>query len=137
MANGLSEMALRVLDVLEESRTENVFAMLNSIVETKGDESEIRALQDALVELAGRDLILMGTVSLHPRRPAKLDKGGSLELIAGLTTLFRFERGDPHWTLSKGDIKTERIPAIFVTEAGLAIGDHLMRTRPYLWWRQA
>lgn len=132
----LSEMALRVLAVLEEPQKENVFPMLNTIIDSNGAEEEVILLQGALKELTENDLVLMGMEAFYPRNPEKLDKAKSLSLIANLPEWFRFETDGSYWTLANGDIRKERTPEIYATASGLEVGDRIMQTRDHQWWRR-
>lgn len=132
----LTETEQRVLAELEEFWEENVFAMLNTIVDPTGDPSEVAMLQQALRGLVERDYVVMGFEGFVPRNPEKLGSEASLELVAKLGDWFKFDLADPHWTLSKGDIKKERIPAIFSTAAGREKASEVLNERGYQWWRK-
>ncbi len=131
----LTEMEQRVLAELEEFWEENVFAMLNTIIDPTGDAHEVVLLQQALQDLVGRDDIIMGLEGFAPRNPEELGKSASLELLSSLGDWFRFDAADPHWTLSKGDIKKERVPVIYSTVAGRKKAVEILRRRGYQWWR--
>jgi hypothetical protein len=131
----LTEMEQRVLAELEELWEENVFAMLNTIVDPTGDAHEVALLQRALQGLVERDYVTMGLEGFAPRNPEELGKSASLELLAGLDKWFRFDVADPHWTLRRGDIKKERIPVIYMTEAGRQKASEILTQRGYQWWR--
>jgi hypothetical protein len=131
----LTEMEQRVLAELEEFWKENVFAMLNTIFDPTGDEREVTLLQEALRSLVERDYILMGLEGFFPSNPEKFTKSASLQLLSNLEGWFKFDSQDPHWTLSKGDIKKERIPMIFSTPAGRQKAGEILTQRGYQWWR--
>jgi hypothetical protein len=132
----LTEMEQRVLAELEEFWEENVFSMLNTIVDPTGDASEAAMLQQALKGLVERGYVVMGFEGFVPRNPEKLGTKESLELVANLGDWFTFDVADPHWTLSKGDIKKERIPVIFSTAAARQKASEILNERGYQWWRQ-
>ena len=131
----LTEMEQRVLAELEEFWEENVFAMLNTIIEPTGDIQEVVSLQSALMDLVERDYAVMGTEGFVPSEPERLGKQASLDLLTRLGEWFRFDREDLHWTLSKGDIKKERIPVIFSTVMGRNKAVEILTERGYQWWR--
>lgn len=131
----LTETEQRVLAVLEECWEENVFAMLNTIIEPAGDDREVLAFQQALQTLVERDYVTMGLEGFVPSNPEKFEKKASLELIRNLEVWFRFGPGDAYWTLSKGDIKKERIPVIYSTAAGRRKASEILMERGYQWWR--
>lgn len=131
----LTEMEQRVLSELEEFWEENVFAMLNTIIEPAGDAREVASLQQALRGLVERDYVVMGLQGFSPREQEKLERRTSLDLISDLGNWFRFDLVDADWTLSKGDIKKERIPAIYSTAAGRQKAIEILEQRGYQWWR--
>ena len=132
----LTEMEQRVLPELEEFWEENVFAMLNTIIDPTGDTGEVALLQQALAGLAERDYIIMGFESSFPRNRERLSTVASLGLISRLHEWFRFDLEDPHWTLRKGDIKKDRVPMIYSTESGREKAFEILDQRGYQWWRQ-
>lgn len=131
----LTEIEQRVLAELEEAWEQNVFAMLNAIIDPTGDAREVVQLEDALRNLVERDYVVMGLEGFAPRNPEELSKPASLELISGLNDWFRFDPADPHWTLSRGDIKRERIPVIYLIAAGQEKAVQILTQRGYQWWR--
>jgi hypothetical protein len=131
----MTEMEQRVLAELEECWDQNVFTMLNTIIQPAGDAQEVAAFQQSLVGLVERDYIVMGLEAFHPREIEKFDKMASQELLASLGDWFKFDAADPHWTLAKGDIKKERIPIILSTASGRQKADEILRERGYQWWR--
>jgi hypothetical protein len=133
----LLELEQRVLAELEELWEENIFAMLNTVMDPTGDVQEVALLQQALRNLVERDYITMGLEGFAPRNPEELEKPVALELLSSLGDWFRFDTADPHWTLSKGDIKKERIPVIFSTAAGRQKAAEILTERGYKWWRRS
>lgn len=130
------EMEQRILAVLHESWQENIFALLNTIIEPRGDPQEPILLQHALKTLLEREHIQLGLEGFVPRNPERFSGENSLKLIADLSDWFNFDRGDPHWTLARGDIKKERIPIVYVTESGRQLAHEIQMTRGYQWWRK-
>ena len=76
----LTEMEQRILAELEEAWRQNVFSMLNTIIDPAGDVQEVAVLQQALGELAERDYVVMAIEGFSPRNPQELGKAASLEL---------------------------------------------------------
>ena len=72
----LTEMEQRVLSELEEFWEENVFAMLNTIIEPAGDAREVALLQQALRGLVERDYVVMGLQGFSLQESKKNLKGG-------------------------------------------------------------
>ena len=132
----LTEMEQRIVAELEEAWEQNVFSMLNTIVDPTGEAQEVASLQQALQRLVERDYVAIGLEGVARRNQEELEKSASLELISKLGDWFRFDSADPHWTLSKGDIKTERIPVIYLIAAGQQKAVEILTERGYRWWRQ-
>jgi hypothetical protein len=135
MTIDLTEMEQRVFAELEECGEQNVFAMLNTIIDPTGDAAEVILLRQAVQALVERDYVIMGLEGFAPRHPEELGKTASLELLSKLDNWFRFDAEDPHWTLSTGDIKKERIPAVYSTDAGHQKAVEILTQRGYQWWR--
>ena len=131
----LTEMEQRVLAELEEFWEENVFAMLNTIIDPTGDAQEVVLLQQALKGLVERDYVVMGYEGFVPSDPEMLGKDASLGLVSKLGGWFKFNLAGSLWTLSKGDIKKERIPMIFSTAAAREKVFEILDGRGYQWWR--
>lgn len=132
----LTEIEQRVLAELQEFWVENVFSMINTIFDPTGDPSEVALLQQALKGLVERDCVVIGFEGFVPRDPEKLGKEQSLELVSNLGDWFRFDSANSFWTLSKGDIKKERIPAIFSNSEAREKAFDILEERGYQWWRQ-
>src|SRR5215470_7772715 len=111
----LTEMEQRVLAELEEVWEQNIFSMLNTIIDPKGDPGEVETSQDALKGLVERDYVTMGYEGFVPKDPEELSKDASLALVSHLADWFRFDAGTSFWTLSKGDFRKARYPVIFST----------------------
>src|SRR6476660_4134378 len=114
----LTETEQRILAELEEAWRQNVFSMINTIVDPTGDVGEVVMLRQALGELVERDYVVMAIEGFAPRNPQELGKSASLELLSGLSDWFRFDPLDPHWTLCRGDFRKDRYPVIVSTAAG-------------------
>jgi hypothetical protein len=98
----LTEMEQRVLSELEEFWEENVFAMLNTIIEPAGDAREVALLQQALRGLVERDYVVMGLQGFSPREQEKLERRTSLDLISDLGNWFRFDFGRCRLDIEQG-----------------------------------
>jgi hypothetical protein len=131
----LSEMEQRVLAELEEAWRQNVFSMLNTIIDTTGDAQEVTLLQQALQGLVERDYAIMALEGFTPRNPEEFGKSASLELLSRLRDWFRYDAEDPHWTLSRGDFRKERYPVIASTVAGRQKAAEILKQRGHKWWR--
>ena len=85
----LTETEQRVLAELDEFWEENVFTMLNTIVEPRGDRQEVPLFQKALHGLVERDYVVMGLEGVARRDQEELGKSPSLDLIAEPATRAR------------------------------------------------
>jgi hypothetical protein len=132
----LTEMQQRIVAELEEAWEQNVFSMLNTIIDPTGDAREVSSFQQALQGLIERDHVIMGLEGVARRSQEELGKSASLELISNLGDWFRFDTADSHWTLSKGDFRKERIPMIYLSSAGQQKAVAILTQRGYQWWRQ-
>ena len=131
----LTEVEQRVLAELEEVWEQNIYTMLNTIIEPKGDPGEVEALQEALKGLVKRGFVTVGFEEFSPRNQAKLDKQAALELVSHLGDWFRFDAGTSFWTLSKGDFREVRYPVIFSTAEAREKAFQILDERGYQWWR--
>jgi hypothetical protein len=132
----LTEMEQRVIAELEEVWEQNIFSMLNTIVDPNGDVGEVAMLQEALKGLVERGFVAMGLEQFSPREQVKLDKQAALELVSHLGEWFRFDAETSFWTLSKGDFREVRYPVIFSTAEAREKAFQILDNRGYQWWRQ-
>ncbi|MBX9592508.1 MAG: hypothetical protein K2X43_24740 [Hyphomonadaceae bacterium] len=132
----LTEVEQRVLAELEEVWEQNIFTMLNTIIEPKGDPTEVEALQEALNGLVERGFVAVGLEEFSPRKQTTLDKQAALELVSRLRDWFRFDAATSFWTLSKGDFREVRYPVIFSTAEAREKAFQILDERGYQWWRQ-
>lgn len=131
----LTEMEQRVLAELEEVWEQNIFTMLNTIVDPKGNAREIAEFQQALEGLIGQGYVAIGLEQFSPREQTKLEKQAALELVFNLADWFRFDAASSYWTLSKGDFRKERYPVIFSTAEARERAFEILTERGYQWWR--
>jgi hypothetical protein len=132
----LTEMEQRVLAELEEVWEQNIFTMLNTIVDPSGDAQEIAVFQQALEGLIEHGYVVMGLERFSPREQTKLEKQAALELVSKLADWFRFDAATSYWTLSKGDFRKEPYPVVFSTTEARDIAFQILDERGYQWWRQ-
>lgn len=132
----LTEMEQRVLAELEEVWEQNIFSMLNTIVDPKGDPGEVELLQQAINSLLERSLVAIGLEQFSPREQTKLDKQAALELVSHFGEWFRFDTETSFWTLSKGDFREMRYPVIFSTREAREKAFEILDERGYQWWRR-
>lgn len=130
-----TEMEQRVIAELEEVWEQNIFSMLNTIVDPSGDPGEVGMLQEALKSLVERGFVAMGLEEFSPREQTKLDKQAALELVSRLGEWFRFDAETSFWTLSKGDFREVRYPVILSTAETREKAFQILDSRGYQWWR--
>ena len=131
----LSELGQRILAELEEFREENIFAMLNTVLDPAGMSQEINDLEHALFELAATGLVVMGYERRAFNDHLRLDKSLSLELISSMAAWFRFDASRSCWTIRTGDLRRTDLPMIFLTETGLLEANSILDEKGYQWWR--
>ena len=129
------ELSHRVLAELNEAWTENIFAMLNTIIEPTGQPAEVAAFTDALKSLVNKELALLAVEAFFPANPEPRTKIQSLDMLAKLGDWFTFDHKRTCWTLRNGELTKARIPVIKVTSLGRDVGWKLLEQNGYQWWR--
>lgn len=130
------ELSQRILALLEEFGEENIFAMINSIMDPTGATKEVTVFANALQRLLNEEYVTMAYSTFGPRTVTDLEESDAVALLADLRKWFRFDDSDPHWTLASGDIRRERIPEICLTDDGRARSVEILTARGVEWWRQ-
>ena len=131
----LSEISQRVVAELEEQGWDNVYSLLNTVVEPTGDLNELSLFRQALDQIVREKLGIITMEHFFPRDPQPLTTPQSLELIAALEDWFMYDLEDPHWTLKVGDILKTRLPILNLTPQGLKQSEAILHRRGYQWWR--
>ena len=134
MSKELQEMAQRTLAELEEFWRENVFALLNSIVEPRDDFSQVAEFKDALKNLVDNEYIVINYTEINNEIENK-DESESRHLADNLQEWFRFDEGRAVWTLRSGDLGSTRIPQVLLTPLGKGRARAILTERGYQWWR--
>jgi hypothetical protein len=136
MTPSATELGDRVLATLEEAHIDNVFAILNTVIDPHGGIDEVEAFVIATRNLFDRGLIEMGYRHVMPHwREEVFAADRTAQLIAELQAWFAFDRGTGYWTTSRGEIRNTSIPFILLTSAGLTESGRLLDERGYEWWR--
>ncbi len=131
----LNEYAQRILSELEEAGQENVFAMLNTIIEPGGAEAEVEGFKELLSLLMDRGLITLGMSAFGRRTSKELEPRESPNLNAELQRWFRFDNRRNIWTLKDGILPSTSIPEIYLTPEGRQMSEAILVARGYQWWR--
>jgi hypothetical protein len=131
----LPESAQRVLAELEEARHDNIFALLNTIVDPTGEPTEPSYMQEALQHLLAANLVVLSLEDFHPRKVRTLKHAAAMGLVSQLPDWFRFDVSRGVWTLGNGDMRRDPCPAITLTDAGYARSVQILERRGYQWWR--
>ena len=135
----LSELEMRILSELEELWNENVPAMMNTVMKTTGNMSEVAQIQEALRNLLRQDLIEMHLSSI-PSGFVRQSSDEAADLIDGLSTHLNFVEESRYWTddrMSGPPYFQIPVPEIVRTEKGREKGFELLDERGYQWWRNA
>jgi hypothetical protein len=130
----LDEFEQRVLAELDEVWEDNVFSLLNSILDPTGEGSEVRTFVDAVASLIARDMVVLGWQSFYPSNTELLSKSASTALISALAEMFEFRQSDQHWGWRDGDMKVQRYPIVCATEKGHEWGRGFLNARGFRWW---
>jgi hypothetical protein len=129
------EQSQRILAYLDELSGENIFTIINSILDPTGHVKEIAVFGRALAYLLENDEITIQMRAFSARNTAGLGKDEALDLMAHLQEWFRFEASDPHWTLAEGDLRTKPIPELYITDKGQRKAVEILTARGVEWWR--
>lgn len=132
-----TELANRVLATLEEARTDNVVALLNTIAMPRDDPKDIANFAAALAGLLQIGQVAIGTEEFSPRNEILLDRSQAKLLIEQFGSMFGFDTGRRKWTVASGDIHRQRLPFVRLTSSGLAEAEKLLAARGYSWWTRA
>ena len=130
----IQELAQRALAELEEFWRENVFALLNTIVDPQSDFSQVAEFQASLKELVDKKFIIINFREINGK-PEKKDEAESRSIADNLQEWFRFDESRAVWTLRNGDIKSARIPQTILTPLGREKARAILTERGYQWWR--
>ena len=132
----VSEIEQRILSEMEELRFDNIFSIINTVIDPTGYTVEIAEFADALRHLISQNFIDVRIEGFSPRDPELLTPHKLQELLTSFSDWFRFDSRRSLWTLKVGDLKTTRIPVIVVTPKGLLEARRLLAAQGYQWWRQ-
>jgi hypothetical protein len=133
----LSELEMRILSELEEAGEENISAMMNTVIQPRGEASELLEMQRALMSLVQADLVRMSMDRDASGRLRDLSQSASRDVIADLTSGLRFNRERMLWTDTRhsGPPYGDPFPYIVNTESGKEKGFQILDQRGYQWWR--
>ena len=131
----LSETSQRILASLEERRSDNVVAILNTIADNRGDVRELGNFRLSLIELLDNSLVMVSMEGFYPVNQDIMTSIKAIDIARQIEEWFRFDSESGYWSLSKGDPKTTRLPCIILTENGLERSRALLVKRGYQWWR--
>lgn len=134
----MDEVAHRILAELEEAGEENPAAMLNTVLDPKGDQQELIAFQSALRQLVKSGLAAMSVDRDQSRRLVDATVTVSLTEIDAIPTWLRFDIQKNYWVDSrvKGPPFHQMFPLIVLTEAGRNTCAKILSQRGYQWWRR-
>lgn len=129
------ELSQRILAYLEELSGENIFTIINSILEPTGHAKEVAVFRRSLAELLEKDEINIAMRAFGSMGGSEFERADAMSLVADLPNWFRFDTNDPHWTLAEGDLRTKPMPAIYITDIGRRKAVEILTVRGYEWWR--
>lgn len=116
--DGLKRLGFKIFVELEELHVQNIFSLLNTVIEPTGNVQELHDYRDVLIDWASNGYIVIG-VDDKDRADEDLNAGQTVEFLGRLEELFRFDEEGAHWTLRDGDVRTTELPAVILTDKGL------------------
>ena len=124
----MSELEMRVLAELGESRLEYFPALANGVLEVAGTDEERERIRDAFEGLVGAELAVVGIEHEAPGSLEEFSKEHSLVLLADLAQHLKFDADQGKW------VGGDPWPQLVITEVGLTEADKVLETRGWRWW---
>ena len=124
-SKNLSEYAARILSNLEEAGAENISSTINTVTARTGGEDERANSIEALGELVGAGLAVLG-----PEGGTGFTARQSIELLSTLASHIDFDSDDRLWKWS------EELPMVEIvaTEKGRELAFQILDVRGSKWW---
>lgn len=132
----LGELAERALAELEEAGSDNIFALLNTIIAPQGHTSEIDEFRIALSSLLAHDLVTLEIARFGHRNAEQLTREQSATVLGTLEQWFRNDPALRSWRLREGDMRHESFPAVRLTLQGRTQSEVVLDAKGYRWWRR-
>lgn len=133
--SNLVELGDRILAVLDDLDSDNVFALMNTIIKPTGGRHEVADLQAAVQALVAKRMVKIFMDGRTTDGAGRFDDGEVSKLFDDLQAWFQFDQQRARWTLSKGDLRTAALPSVLITEEGKRVSHDLLEDRGYNWWR--
>lgn len=114
----LETIRFRIFVELEELRVQNIYSLMNTVFNSKGDMQDLYTYRDALAEFADKGYIVIG-VDDKDRAHEDLNSEQTIEFLSHLDELFRYDENTSYWTMRDGDPRTTELPAVILTDKGL------------------
>jgi hypothetical protein len=128
----LTELPQRILSELEEAGSETVSSMMNTVIDPSGATADIEAFKAALSEVVNLNLADIAYFDGEAGRREALTKDDALGLVGGIGERLTFDEERKYWVWKK----TEALPEIVATKAGIAKAEQILEERGYQWWRR-
>jgi hypothetical protein len=131
------ELAARLVAELEEARRDNVFALLNTVIEPTGAPAELALYARALRRLIDDGKLTLGLEVFATDRDREFDIKEAHSFLDDFPRWFRFEtsaRDGPLWLFT--GLRTDQSPFVSLTQKGYDAAVALLEERGYQWWRQ-
>ncbi len=132
MKHSLSELAQRILAVLEEAGEENVSSTLNTVLAVHGGAQEIVNFREAIVLLLSDGLADLVVRSGSSGDFHVLSRQESIVELSAFEQTMDFDTSEGIWVWDK------RKPRAYVrlTDKGQQESERILTDRGYQWWRQ-
>jgi hypothetical protein len=124
----MSELEMRVLAELGESRLEYFPALANGVLEVAGKDEEREQIKNAFENLVGAELAVVGIEREAPGSLDEFSKEHSLGLLADLAQHLKFDADQGKW------VGSDPWPQLVITDVGLTEADKVIETRGWRWW---
>lgn len=124
----MSELEMRVLAELGESRLEYFPALANGVLKVTGKDEEREQIRNAFEGLVGAELAVVGMEHEAPGSLEEFSKENSLVLLADIAQHLKFDADQGKW------VGGDPWPQLVITEAGLTEAEKVLDTRGWRWW---
>ena len=134
----VSEIESRILAELEEAGSENIPALMNTVMVSIGAEQEATLTQQAIRNLLASKFVTLRMSSIPKgNEPKTSDK--AFAIIDELKAHLKYVNSEQHWTderMAGPPFFQNPVPEIVLTDTGLLRSRSILNERGYQWWRQ-
>lgn len=133
------EIEQRILSLLDEFVSDNICALLNTVVTRDGDVDVIAPYQQALRNLLVKDMIIVSIDRSETTDYVALSVAAAMRIIDGIPDELLPRKHKMQWGW-KSRKKSEKpydvaLPEIIATDTGLTEAKRVVQERGERWWR--